>query len=78
VQFGALSRKSRPAKSLADPLGEVSKRLNGVIEEFGKFCEYVFAPVLVWHYTNLYLLRAYYETKATGSRFSEKLSNVYF
>ena len=78
MQFGALNRKSRPTKSLGEPLGEVSKRFNGVIEEFGKFCECVFAPVLVWRRTNEYLLRAYYENKAPGSRFSKELCNVYF
>jgi hypothetical protein len=50
TQLGALNRKSRPAKSLADPLGELMKHFNGVIGEFGKFCEYVpSARYQYWH-----------------------------
>ncbi len=45
MQVGALNRKSRPPQSLADPLGELMKQFNGLIEEFGKFCGYVSALV---------------------------------
>ena len=41
VHIGSLNRKSRPAKSVGDPLSKVLKNLRGVIQEFNKFCEYV-------------------------------------
>ncbi|KAH9994637.1 hypothetical protein BJV77DRAFT_293127 [Russula vinacea] len=39
VHVGALNRKSRPLKSLGDPLCEAMKNFKGLIQEFGQFCE---------------------------------------
>jgi hypothetical protein len=41
VHIGSLNRKSRPAKSIADPLGKLLKDFRGVIQEFNQFCECV-------------------------------------
>ncbi|KAF8504334.1 hypothetical protein F5888DRAFT_1630810 [Russula emetica] len=39
VHIGNLNRKSRPPKSIADPLSKLLKDFKGVIEEFSQFCE---------------------------------------
>jgi len=41
VHIGSLNRKSRPAKSVGDPLSKLLKNLRAVIQEFNKFCECV-------------------------------------
>jgi hypothetical protein len=41
VHIGILNRKSRPAKSLGDPLAELLKNFKGLIQEFGQFCAWV-------------------------------------
>jgi hypothetical protein len=45
VHVGSLNRKSRPTKSLGDPLCELMKNFKGLIQEIGQFCEYVSALV---------------------------------
>ncbi|KAF8483416.1 hypothetical protein DFH94DRAFT_309695 [Russula ochroleuca] len=39
VHVGSLNRKSRPTKSLGDPLCELMKNFKGLIQEIGQFCE---------------------------------------
>ena len=41
VHIGSLNHKSRPAKSVGDPLSKLLKNLRGVIQEFKQFCECV-------------------------------------
>ena len=41
VHIGSLNRKSRPAKSIADPLRKLLNDFKGVIQEFNQFCECV-------------------------------------
>ena len=43
VHVGTLNRKSRPSKSLGDPLCELMKNFKDLIQEFGQFSEYVSA-----------------------------------
>ena len=39
--MGSLNRKSRPPKSIAEPLSKVLKDFKGVIQEFSQFSECV-------------------------------------
>jgi hypothetical protein len=79
VHVGTLNRKSRPLKSLGEPLCEVMKSFKGLIQEFGQFCEYVqrFIHVRALALTKLYDYRAYYETRAPESGLSKQLYNAY-
>jgi len=47
VHLGALNCKSRPAKSIADPLDKLLKNFKGLIQEFSQFCKCVVASIHV-------------------------------
>ena len=77
MHVGTLNRKSRPPKSLGDPLCELMKIFKGLIQEFGRFCEYVSAFIQsLAVLTYLYNSRAYYETRAPESSLSKQPRNA--
>jgi hypothetical protein len=41
VHLGSLNRKSRPERSIGEPLNKLLKNFKDVIEDFSQFCEYV-------------------------------------
>ena len=79
VHVGTLNRKSRPSKSLGDPLRELMKNFKGLIHEFGQFCEFVsaFTHKYALALTNLHISRPYYETRAPESSLSKQPHDAY-